>query len=353
VKKILVVLILLFCLMPTASANLMDIFVPEKPKPPVSVVVFMDKHILSDGQTVTTIRNALNEKFKDAKSVVIYGDDQAKSPEFLEFAEKVKTDPANEKDIKVINIGELTKYARSINSDYVILITIAPFNMYDNFWSGIRVDMKENVSVIDVASQKYLEYLSWYKEGTNLWMDDGAKDLVNQLVANFHWTPAEPNENKSVNQEEVSNPSVVVFLSDVILEKPELVEKVRKTISEKFHASVVPINGDNKPKSSQFLDLIGKVETNSAKQQSFILKKEDLVEYGKATNSNTVIAINISNVGAGDNDFSYRLKADILVVDAESKKYLSNVVFDTIDKKKRQEGLEFILNKIQNEFQLP
>ncbi|MBP2656615.1 MAG: hypothetical protein H6Q73_4184 [Firmicutes bacterium] len=213
--------------------------------------------------------------------------------------------------------------------------------------------MKEDVAVIDVATQKYLEYLTWYKEGTSPWMDDGAKNLMNQLVANFNWTPAKTNEIKSSNQENVSNPSVVVFLSDVILEKPELVEKVRKTISEKFHAGVVPIYCDNKPKSSQFLDLIGKVETNSAKQQAFILKKDDLVEYGKSVNSNIVIAINISNVGAGDNDFSYRLKADILVVDAESKKYLANVVFDTIDKKKRQDGLELILKKIQNEFQLP
>ncbi|MBP2651058.1 MAG: hypothetical protein H6Q74_1883 [Firmicutes bacterium] len=352
-KKILVVLILLLCCLPSAIASLNDVNIkPDKSQ--IAVVLFMDKHILADGKTVAKIRNALNEKFKAANSVVIYGDDQAKSPEFLEFAEKVKTDPANEKDIRVVNIGELARYARSINSDYVMLITISPFNVYDNFWSGIRVDMKENVAVIDVASQKYVEYLSWYKEGTSPWMDDGAKDLINQLVANFYWTP--PNElsdNKSCNQVGESKPAVVVFMSDIILEKPELVEKVRKTISEKFQVSEVPINGDNKPKSPEFLELIGKVETNSAKQQTFILKKANLVDYGRATNSNPVIAIDISNVGAGDYDFNYHLKADIFVVDPGSNKYLSNVVFDTIDAKKRQDGLDFLMSKIQNEFMLP
>lgn len=353
-KKIILVLLLsLFGLMSTASASLADV-AGAADKSPISVVVFMDKRVLSDGKAVTQIRDALKEKFKNANSIAIYGDDQAKSPEFLEFAEKIKTDPANEKDIKVINIDALIKYTQSIKSDYVILITISPFNTYWNFWSGIRYDMKEHVSVIDVTSHRYVEYLNWYKEGTSIWLVDGAKDLINKLVSDFQWSPPVANRiDKKVSQPGENKLSVVVFLSDIILEKPELIDKVRKAVSEKFHITEVPIDVDNKPKSPEFLDLIGRVETDSAKQQTFILKKENLVEYGKATNSNPVIAIDISNVGDGDENFNYHLKSDIFVVDTETGKYLSNVVFDTIDKKKRQDGIDFLLTKLQSEFKVP
>ncbi len=320
----------------------------------ISVVLFLDKKILEDSKTVAKIRDTLKLKFKDASNVTIYGDEQAKSPEFLDYIDKVKTDPANEKNIKVINIGDLANYGQAIKSDYVILITISPCNAYWNFWSGLRFDMKESVSVIDVTSHKYVEYLRWYKEGTNPVLTEGAKELINNFVTDFHWTPPveKPDKINSVPAEEKKH-SVVVFLPDIILEKPDLLDKVRKTVSEKFHVSEIPIYVDNKPKSSEFLDLIARVGTDSAKQQTFILKKESLVEYGKATNSNLVTAIVISNINFGDDDFSYRLKEDIFVVDPETNKYISNVVYDTEKKMKRQEGVEFLMTKLQNEFNLP
>lgn len=352
-KKLLVIVCLLLGLHSIGLASPNDL-ADSSDQPQVSVVLFLDKKILEDSKTVAKIRDTLKIKFKDASTVVIYGDEQAKTPEFLDYIDKVKTDPANEKNIKVINIGDLANYGQAIKSDYVILITISPCNAYWNFWSGVRFDMKESVSVIDVTSRKYVEYLRWYKEGTNPMLTEGAKELVNNMAIDFHWTPPveKPDKKNNVQAEEKKH-SVVVFLPDIILEKPDLLDKVRKTVSEKFRVSEVPIYVDNKPKSPAFLDLIGRVGTDSAKQQTFILKKESLTEYGKATNSNLVTAIVISNINFGDDDFSYRLKEDIFVVDPETNKYISNVVFDTGKKMKRQEGTEFLMNKLQNEFNLP
>lgn len=352
-KTLVILLLLLFSMNSTSWANIND-FINSLGPSPISVVVFMDKKIISDGKAVTQMRDVLKEKFKRA-NIVIYGDDQSKSPEFLEFIEKIKTDPANEKDIKSINISELAKYGRAIKSDYVILITVSPCNTYWNYWSGIRVDTKASVSIIDVNTQKYLQYNNYYKEGNDAFSAEGAQFLIKKLAAEFTWSPPvnTQNDNLIVNQPVDKKPAVVVFLPDVILEKPDLVEKVRKSVSAKFHVNDIPIYIDDKLKSPEFLDLIGRVGTDSAKQQTFILKKESLTEYGKAVNANPVTAIIISNVGAGDDDFNYRLKADIFVVDPEANKYLSNVVFDTVDKKKRQEGIEFLMNKFQTEFKLP
>jgi hypothetical protein len=354
VKKIMAILLLLLCMNSTAWANLSDL-VSSFGQSPVSVVVFMDKQIIADGKAVTQMRGVLKEKFKYASNIAIYGDDQAKSPEFLEFVDKIKTDPANEKEINVINIGELANYGRAIKSDHIILITVSRCNTYWNFWSGIRVDTKENISVIDVKTQKYLVCVNYFKEGNDYFSSEGAQFLVNKLATDFKWLPPVDNlsDNKTNNQLENKKPAVVVFLPDVVLEKPDLVEKVRKVVSAKFGEKDVPIYIDDKQKSPEFLDLIARVGSDSAKQQTLIVKKESLAEYGKTVNANLVTAIIISNVGPGDEDFNYRLKEDIFVVDTENNKYVSNVVFDTVDKKKRQEGIDFLMNKLQLEFKSP
>lgn len=352
-KKLLAILLLLLGITPTAWANLNDSS-NSSAQPSLSVVVFMDKKIIADGKAVTQMREVLKEKFKYANSIAIYGDDQSKSTEFLEFVEKIKTDPSNEKDIISINIGELAKYGRAIKSDYVMLITVSPCNLYWNFWSGVRVDTKGSVSVIDVNTLKYLTYMNYYKEGNNAFSSDGAKLLIKKLAAEFNWSPPFTKQSDNItNQSEDKKPAVIVFLPDVILKKPELVEMVRKAVSTKFQVSDVPIYIDDKPKTPEFLNLISKVETDSAKQRTFILRKESLVAYGKMLNANPVTAIIISNVGAEKDNSNYRLKEDIFVVDAEANKYLSNIVFDTVGKKKRQEGIEFLMNKLQLEFNLP
>lgn len=355
VKKILMIsFLLLFSMNSIAWANLSDL-INTTNQSSTAVVVFMEKQIISDGKAVTRMRGVLNEKFKHASNIAIYGDDQAKSPEFLEFIDKIKTDPANEKDIKSINMGELAKYGRAIKSDYVVLITVAPCNTYWNFWSGMRVDTKAGVSVIDANTQNYLEYKNYYKEGNDAFSAEGAQYLITRLADDFNWSPPidKESDTKALSELDDKKPAVVVFLPDIILEKPELVEKVRKAVTTKFHLKDVPIYIDDKAKSPEFLKLIGRVGTDSAKQQTFILKKENLIAYGKAVNANPLTAIIISNVGAGDDDFNYRLKEDIFVVDTENNKYLSNVVFDTVDKKKRQDSIDFLTNKLQGEFQLP
>lgn len=353
-KKLFVILLLLLGMTSTAWANLNDSNKPSD-QSSLSVVVFMDKKILADGKAVTQMREVLKEKFKYANSIAIYGDDQAKSIEFLEFIDKIKTDPANEKDIVSINIGELAKYGRAIKSDYVMLITVSPCNLYWNFWSGDRIDTKGSVSVIDVNTLQYLAYMNYYKEGTNAFSSEGAKILMKNLAAEFNWSPpvTKQSDNKIVNQSEDKKPAVIVFLPDVILKKPELVEIVRKAVATKFQVNDVPVYIDDKPKTPEFLNLISMVQTDSAKQRTFILRKESLVAYGKALNANPVTAIIISNVGAEEDNSNYRLKEDIFVVDAESNKYLLNIVFDTLGKKKRQEGIEFLMNKLQLEFKLP
>jgi hypothetical protein len=95
-KKILVILVLFLGMNSMAWANPSD-QATSSSLSSTSVVVFMDKRTLSDGKAIAQMRDVLKEKFKYAKSVEIYGDDQAKAPEFLEFAEKIKADPANEK----------------------------------------------------------------------------------------------------------------------------------------------------------------------------------------------------------------------------------------------------------------
>ncbi|MBP2628878.1 MAG: hypothetical protein H6Q68_3589 [Firmicutes bacterium] len=345
-KKLLVILCLFLGLHSIAWASPNDSVNPSS-QPNISVIVLANPSILVDNKFVTEIRAALKEKFKQATSVVIYGDDQAKSPEFLEFIEKVQTDPNNEKGIRVISNTALAEYGRATKSNYVILIKVTNCN----YIIGSHTDMKGQVSVIDVASQKYVENRTWYKEET--WWTEGTRYLIKRLATDFNWSPSMEvaNNNQTSTQEDEKKSSVVVFLPDVILEKPELVEQVRKTVSEKFKVSDVPIFIDDKPKSPEFLKFIGDVITDSAKQQAFVLKKERLVEYGKSTNSNPMTVILVKSDYRGG--YSYRLKEEILVVDTDSNKYLANVVYDMGDGNNRRDGIHFLMDKLQNEFKLP
>ncbi|MDR3561392.1 MAG: hypothetical protein P4N59_08135 [Negativicutes bacterium] len=339
--------LILLCLMPTASAGLIDA-INGPDKPPIAVVVFTNKEVLDDSKLVSEIRSGLKTKFKEATNIAIYGDDQSKSSEFLEFIERVKTDPVNEKGIRVISNDALAQYGRETNSKYVILVVITHFNsvVYGNG------DIKANISVIDVATKKHVEYLNWYKEGAS-WKS-GAEYLLRKFISDFNWAaPAGAAGDKpAASQSEGKRPAVIVLLSDAILEKPELVEKIRTTVSTKFKVRDVPIYVDERPKSPEFLEFIGLVVSDSAKQQTFVLKKERMVEYGKNANSSPLIVIMINTV-AKNGYYSYHLKADIYVIDPETNKYLSNVVYDTGDDVRRQDGVEFLLNKIQNDFVIP
>jgi hypothetical protein len=346
-KKILTTLWCLFILLPiiswvcpVAEANASD-------QSQISVVVFMGKKVLNDSKAVAEIRNTLINKFKDAKSIAVYGDDQPKSPEFLEFMEKIKTDPVNESGIRAITTEALEQYGKDMKSNYVVLITILPFNS----WQYGNGDMKAQISVFDVSAGRYVEAINWYKEDSN-WVS-ASKFLIKKISTDFNWVPpaGEPSNKNDIAQIEEKKLSVVVFLADTILERPELAEQIRNTIAQKFRVTNVPIFIDDRPKSSEFLNFIGGVLTDSAKQQTFILKKERLVEYGKQTGSNPLIMIMISTVGK-DGYYGYHLKEDILIIDTETNKYLANVIYDTGKAKSRQEGIDYLMNKLQNEFKL-
>lgn len=354
-KVLMVVFLLLFSMNSMVWANLSDLNNSADPSS-IAVVVFMEKSFINDGKAVTEMRGVLKEKFKYANNIAIYGDDQAKSPEFLEFIDKVKTDPDNEKGIKSININELATYGQSIKSNYVVLITVTPFNVYETFPPArLQIDTKASVAVIDARTKKYVEFVNYYKEKSRAFTSKGAQFLMKKIADEFNWAPpvAKLNDSKAIDEPEDKKPGVIVFLPDVILEKPNLVEAVRQSVAAKFSVKDVPIYIDDRPKSPEFLRLIAGVGTDSAKQQTFILKKERLIEYGKMINANPITAIIISSANTRYNDFNYRLKADILVIDTENNNYLSNIVFDTVDKKKRQEGIDFLLKQLQTEFQLP
>lgn len=97
------------------------------------------------------------------------------------------------------------------------------------------------------------------------------------------------------------------------------------------------------------------METDSAKQQAFVLRKEWLVEYGKSTNSNPVVAIVVNSLSrsGGTWTYTYHLKEDILVVDTEANLYLCNVVYDNGDEKSRQTAIDLLMNKLLTEFKMP
>jgi hypothetical protein len=346
-KNILVVMLLLLGFISIAGASPNNI-VSSSDQSSVSVVVFMDNKVFADAKKMNEMRGVLKEKFGYANSIEIYGDNQAKTPAFLDFVEKLKTDPINEKGIKVINMDALSQYAKDMKSKYVVQIVISTF---DGNEYGYFFDTEASVSVIDVDSRKYLDYRNWYRDSEIAW-PHGAQDTMKKIAAEFNWfPPRDVTSDKTINYTDKGS-SVVVFISPYIQVKPDLVQKIRKTISEKFRESDVAVYIDDRPKSPEFLDLIGKVGTDSAKQQTFILRKDRLVEYGKSINSKTLTAIVISAANR-EGDYSFQLREEIFVVDIESNKYIANAVYDTDGYKKRQEGLEILMKKLQNEFKLP
>lgn len=346
-KKTLAVLLLLLCLNSVVWAVPNDI-VSSPTQSSTSVVVFMEKRVFANVKKMTEIRDLLKEKFRYASSIEIYGDDQVKSPAFLDFVEKVKTDPMNEKGIKVIDIGALSQYGRDMKSQYVVLLRLSPFHANEY---GYLFDTEASASVIDVDSQKYIEYRNWYKEFEVAW-PYGAQDTMKKITAEFNWAPPkEVGSDRSGNQP-VKGSSVVVFLSEYIQVKPDLLQKIKKTISEKFGVSDVSIYIDDKPKSPEFLELVGKVETDSSKQRTFILKKQHLIEYGKSIGTKTLTAIVIS-ADSIQGDYKFQMKEEIFVVDVETNKYIANAVYDTGGYKKRSEGIEILMEKLRTEFKLP
>jgi signal recognition particle receptor subunit beta len=127
-------------------------------------------------------------------------------------------------------------------------------------------------------------------------------------------------------------------------------------VAAKFKVADVPVHLDNKPKTQGFVDLITKVEVDSAKQKTFILKKEHIVEYGKSTSADTVVAINFNTMASDYSPFDFakfvNLNEDISVIDVETGKYVQNTVFGTGDTISRPKAIDRLLEKLTAEFML-
>jgi len=324
--------------------------------PKTTVIVFLDKFFLTSEKAVSTLKTTLSSKFKDA-SIVCYGDNQSKSPEFLEFSEKVQSDPVNEKRIRVLPGEYVLKYAQDTSSDYIVLFTMQEYYNYIT-QGGDYYDMKQEISIFDVSSKKWVEDVAWRLENQK-YAGVATEKFMKKLNTEFNWTPTAylANKQKQVQQPETKKLSVVVFVPDLILSKPEAVEIIRKAVAEKFKISDVPIYLDDKPKTQEFLYLANKVGVDSAKQKTFLLKKENLVEYGKVTNSDLVVAINFSLMSYSFNGFDFaksiRLKEDIYVVDVASNKYIINTVFDTNDTMNRVNSAAYLTEKLKTDFNIP
>lgn len=316
--------------------------------PKISVVVFLNKFILSDEDAMKTIKSAINERFRFA-SIAYYGDDKAKSPEFLEFIEQVLTDPVNEKGVRAITRGNLLKYGSATNSAYIVLINVSAYNHYIYYVS--EYDLKQHISVLDVAANKLVENVTWQAEGKRPYA--AADYFTKMLKSEFTWKVLAVSDKKEAAATEAPKPGVAVFMPDFVLAKTEAVDLLRKAVAAKFGVTSVPIYIDNKPKSPEFLDLISKVTSDSIKQQTFVLRREHLAQYGKDANINPVIAIKINATRKEPWSSYARMQAEIFVVDANSGKYILNTVYDTGDTLPRERGMEYLMDKLKKEFKIP
>jgi len=315
----------------------------------VTVVVLLDPLFQQNTKALDIIKAGLREKFGQA-DIVYFGGSQAKSPEFLEFIEKVQTDPLNDKGIIWINEQYLYKLGHDTNSKYVLLInlSVTGYNGYYDYWSNLML------TAYNVETEKPIAINGWRK-GKTKWATQGADYYIAKLKNEFKW-PVESAPTERIPNDTMK-PAVAVFLPEDIFEMPELVQKIRNAVASKFKINSVPIYIDNMPKDPDFLNLVNKVMIDSAKQDTTIVRKDYLVEYGKHVNANQVIAIKISlseydmNIWSGKS--IYRFNEEILVVDTMANKYISSVAYDTGDRRGRPEGIEFVINKLQNEFVFP
>lgn len=314
-------------------------------QPKTTVVVLLDQDILSNKKALPIIKNALIDKFKQADLLFI-GDQQAKSPEFLELMDKIQTDTINEKGIQFINMEYLAKYGKEVNSKFISFVSFQSYSIY-----GFYRDVKARVCVLDVNSGKIISNQVWYKE-ENEWISEAAEGLVKKIKSELTWPPINEVASPlvSVSSDGEKNMTAVVFVDESVLARQDISEKIRKALEEKFKLANVPIYLDTKPKSQPFLELETKVNYDSVKQSAFLLKKEHLVQYGKNVNANYVLAINFKIVeGFG---WSSRLQEDISLLDIDSNKYIANSIYDTGKVMKRAEGIDMLLNKLLIEYKL-
>ncbi len=305
-------------------------------QPKTTVVVFLDPEFRYDynKKAFNIIKESLKSKFINA-DIIFFKDNEAKSPAFLDFVEKIQTDPLNDKGIVWISVENIHKLGKDTNSDFVIILSLSGITNYYGHFLLSRLDL----FAYDVPAAKIIAYDYWYKDFTN-WASEVSEYLMAKLRDEYKWPNPYQGKFSEASSEAVTKPAVVVFLPGTILAKPQLVQKIKSTVRNKFKVADVPIYLDSAPKTSAFLSLAYRVTFDSVKQNTFIVRKEYLSEYGKLTNSNPMIVIKIS---LSDHDMQfwssksvYRFKEEVIVVDTRANKYLSNTVFDSGEKKRSQ-----------------
>lgn len=328
---------------------------PEKSN--ISVVVFLDKVFRDDNQSLEILKKGLNDRFNGA-NVAIYGDNSPKSPEFLEFIEKVQTDPANERGIRLIPAKYLYKYGDDTHASHVLLINIKSANSDIGFWSSKRLArIKEDVTVFSVEPNKIV-LNSVFDTGEKLLPFREAIQLsMLQLKKEFNWIP-QPSQENEIKPVPANLVSILAFLPARIQVEPELYLKVKNAISEKVKNADITIYNDFQAKSPEYMEFIGKVITDSSMQRSFIIKKDHIVKYGKDSGYRAVVVFKLGiteEEEARGLSFGtvYRLKEDISVVSVESNKYIANYVFDNEKKMFLTTAVDNIMDKFKSEFNLP
>jgi hypothetical protein len=270
---ILVMVFIILNINSPVSAVVTDI-VNQTPQPKISVVSFINNDILKDQKSMEIINSAFSQKFR-GQNIVITGDNNPKSPAFMEFMEQVRSDPVNEKGIYYINSRQLAKYGQDTGSDYTILISITK-----------NISTNGNIlklMLVDVKTQKSLVENAWYASPPHDFLGNTAlKDLIKKFNDDFCLSSV----NDGVSKENTvptdkKNVAVVLFLPSELLERTEIIEQIKSTVRNKFKVDDIPIYLDEKPKSNAFLNFIDSVIADSAKQKLFCSKKNALYNMEK------------------------------------------------------------------------
>lgn len=298
------------------------------------VVVFVNKFIQDDKQAMDIVRNTIQAKFNNA-NISIYG--YQSTPEFLDFIEKLQTNPANEGGIKAIGKSDLLEYGKAMNAKHIILINLFNMDSDTDFWSGtFLVEMMEDVTAFDVQSQKII-FNQVFGTEKKFTVRKGAELLMTKLQTEFKWTPLAANDNMGVPGDK--KVLVAVFLTNELLGHKDLLAKIRNAINEKFGFANVYIYKDGQAKPPEYIEFIGRVTADSAKQRMMVITKDNLSQFGRDLGTGHVILIKID-----------RSREDISVVSVENGKYVASVLY-VAEKMSVPETVEFLMNKLKNDFQ--
>ena len=340
-------LVLLFLISSPAMAQEQPVASLE---PKTTVIMFVDSDIRQNDPSMQTILAGIKDKFKPTE-IIVNDDQKRKSNEYMEFIENVKSDPVNESSIRVISLDHIAKYANAVNSKYIAIV-------YLTTWKTLELGINMNLVVVDAENGKYLINDAW-NEGVHDFLPNAASNLMkrfNKDVSTSFMEGTSSNENSASNPNEKIK--VVAFVGNSILQQPKLVEKIKTTVGARFNVKNVAVYIDEKPKSLETLELFAKIQADSAKQKSLVIKKEHLIKYGEDTGSVYVAAVTIDT-----SDIIYlisqygitcqmKLKESVVLVDVPAGRYAQNAVYETNYYYEEDSAVDELLKKLQTQFKM-